>query len=235
MGTWEDKESAKTRVYTAEAFGVGIKAQSNFLKQVNIHFDFGNDRSKDRDHYIYHPKKELERMPRRSTPGKPLIAGCALLLVVGLGAWRVSTRPALGDGVGRTSVGVRAMAPGEVALFGGSLSLGARKGTVAVRSVRMTGVPDGMEVVGIHGVNIAEGSRRIGAGRGEPAANGITVHPVSDVRVTAGETEWWYVLFVVRITKPGTWTTTGVDVSWRQGWRRGTQHYEYTVQVTTDP
>ena len=174
-------------------------------------------------------------MRPRSTPGRPLLLIVVLLIVVSVSGWRVVTRPALGEGISRTTVFVTSMSVGEVALFGGSLSLGPRKGTVAVRSVRVTGVPDGMEVVGVHGVNIKEGSPRQGAGRGDPAASGIKVHPVSDVRVTAGETEWWYVLIVVRITKPGTWTTSGVDVSWRQGWRRGTQHYPFRVRVSTEP
>ncbi len=114
--------------------------------------------------------------------------------------------------------------------------LGARgRGPVRVRSARLTGVPEGLEVVAFHAVNSSE-SPRVAAADGLPQHDPrLRLHPVDAIRLVPGEPERWYLLVVVRLTRPGTWRSTGVAVSWSRGWRRGTVHLPYAVQMTTEP
>lgn len=101
-----------------------------------------------------------------------------------------------------------------------------------VTDVRVTGVPAGMEVVGVHAVSVHESSR-IGVGDGDATTSeDIRTRPLGDIQL-GGEEEEWYVVVTVRITRRGRWTSGGVDVSWRDGWRRGTAHLPYRLGVTT--
>jgi hypothetical protein len=55
-------------------------------------------------------------------------------------------------------------------------------------------------------------------------------------RKSEHDPEGWYVLVTATATKPGTWTSTGIDVEWTSGWwRRGTTHYDYRVSLIASP
>jgi hypothetical protein len=175
-------------------------------------------------------------MHRRSMPGRRrLLAAAGTFLVLaaaGAVAIRQVRRPALGIAAEEQTLGSSRMAVGDVVHMG-LWPLGARRGgDVRVTRARVTGVPEGMQIVSIHAVSLVESSR-VGVGDGDATANPrIRTRPLTAVRL-GGDSELWYLVVTVRITREGRWTSNGVDVSWRDGWRRGTAHLPYHLRVTT--
>jgi hypothetical protein len=100
---------------------------------------------------------------------------------------------------------------------------------VHVRSVRLTGVPRGIRVVGIYGL---EGGPPGGAQSELDAATRARLRPVTDMVFRPGAPrEEWGLVIVLQAVEPGTWVTTGIDVSWRAGWRHGTAHYNHRYEL----
>jgi len=121
---------------------------------------------------------------------------------------------------------------GAVASFGLDV-LQATEGVVRVREVHVTGVPDGLEILAIHAVRTGE-SPLIGVGDPPEKDPRIRTHPISDIRVIPGGPRGrWYLLVVARITKPGTWRTRGIDVTWQRGMWRGSTHFRHYIEMTT--
>jgi hypothetical protein len=106
---------------------------------------------------------------------------------------------------------------------------------VHLRSARLTGVPDGLQVVGVWGLD--------GVGpcayNGDPApALRARLRPVRDVVLHPGARQpEWTLVVVLAATEAGDWTTKGVDVAWSTGWRRGTAHFRdrYTIKSVATP
>ena len=168
---------------------------------------------------------------RRSTLGRVAAAALVFIVAAAFVAYRFLPAP-LGHNAPEQLFGAHNLDIGELAYFG-LWPLGLRGDReVRVTSARVTGVPEGMEVVAYHAVWLGDSSR-IGAGPGDPALDDdLRLHPLSDLRLK-GPREHWYVLVTLRITKPGTWVSKGVDVSWRSGLRRGTVHLPYELEVST--
>jgi len=124
---------------------------------------------------------------------------------------------------------------GDTVAFG-VVTLNARgEGAVHIRDARITGVPDGLQIVAVHAVKAGE-SPLIGALREPPERDPrIHLHPLSDIRVVPGaQARLWYLLVVARIIKPGTWRTRGIEVSWKRGIWRGRTHFHHYIEVTTE-
>lgn len=101
---------------------------------------------------------------------------------------------------------------------------------VRVLSVRLTDVPRGLRVVGIYGL---EGGPPAGYQHGDPDPDvRARLRPVTDMvlrEVPEGAREAWGVVVVLEAVEPGTWVTTGVDVTWKAGRHKGTTHYDYRL------
>lgn len=175
-------------------------------------------------------------MPQPSTPGKRrwrragVAGGVALAVVAG---WAYS-RPALGRGAVEQTFGCTRRPVGSSCYFGSVTLDPTGWGDVHVTGVRVTGLPPGMQAVSYQAVSWAEGSDVVGGDIGEPVPGPrYHLHPVTDVVARPGKPELWRIVVTLRITQPGTWTTRGLDVFWRQGWRRGTAHLPYHFQLST--
>jgi hypothetical protein len=100
---------------------------------------------------------------------------------------------------------------------------------VHVRGVRLTGVPRGIRVVGIYGL---EGGPSGGSQTTVDATVRARYRPVTDMVFRAGAPrEEWGLVVVLEGTEPGNWVTSGIDVAWRAGWHRGTAHYKHRFEL----
>lgn len=176
-------------------------------------------------------------MRRLSTPGRArgaLLAVALFVLLLG-GGYVVAQRvlpDALGHEVDEQTLGAHSLTVGELVTIG-FWPLGPRGNTpVRVTSARLTGMPEGIDLVSFHALPVP--GRRIGVGSGDPTKDpSLDLHPLSDVRLVEEGVEKWYLLATVRITKPGSWTTSGLEVGWKAGWRRGTAQLPYHVRLST--
>jgi hypothetical protein len=175
-------------------------------------------------------------MRQPSTPGNRgrrragIAGGVALTVVAG---WAYS-RPVLGRGAVEQTFGCTRRPVGSSCFFGALTLYPRGRGDVHVTGARVTGLPPGIQVVSYQAVSWAEGSDVAGVGLDEPVSGPrFRLHPVTDVVARPGKPELWRIVVTLRITQPGTWTTRGLDVSWRQGWRRGTAHFPYHFQLST--
>lgn len=106
---------------------------------------------------------------------------------------------------------------------------------VHVLSARMTGVPDGIRVVEIQAFDSGPAGAFLNGGPDSEDIPPDRVHPVRDMVFRPGALrEEWNLLVVVEVVKPGRWRTSGVDLTWRAGWRRGTTHYAWPFGVNLD-
>ncbi|MDQ1712547.1 MAG: hypothetical protein QOE45_1997 [Frankiaceae bacterium] len=100
---------------------------------------------------------------------------------------------------------------------------------VHVRSVHLTGVPRGIRVVGVYGL---EGGPPGGSQSAPDAGLRARFRPVTDMVFHAGKPrEEWVLVILLEGTEPGTWVTTGIDVAWRAGRHRGTSHYKHRFEL----
>lgn len=165
-------------------------------------------------------------------PGRRwLVAAGAACLVAGLVVGRaVVGRSCLeGDGGNETTTGTH-MSAGErvVFPFGG---LGVRCSTVRIRSVRITGKRgSGVRVVGVYAM---ENGLPGGVLNDLDPQTYARLRPVTDAVFHQGPPpERWAFVVIVEGAVPGEWMTSGFDVSWRAGWRRGTTHYDDRLKAT---
>jgi len=102
---------------------------------------------------------------------------------------------------------------------------------VHVRSVHVTGVPRGIRIVAVYGL---EGGPAAGSNHGDPDPSiRPRLRPVTDmVFVPGAPHEEWGLVVVMEAVSPGVWITSGLDVSWKAGWRRGKTHYNYRLKMT---
>jgi hypothetical protein len=104
---------------------------------------------------------------------------------------------------------------------------------VYVRGVHLTGVPRGIRVVGIYGL---DGGPAGGSQTTVDAAVRARFRPVTDMVFRPGAPrEEWGLVIVLEGTEPGTWETTGIDIAWRAGWHRGTAHYRHRFRLDVTP
>lgn len=101
---------------------------------------------------------------------------------------------------------------------------------VHVRSVHLTGVPRGLRVVGIWGIESGHVNCEFNSDP-DPSVR-ARLRPVTDMVYRPGSPEEeWQLVIVLAATEPGEWTTTGLDIAWSAGWRRGTSHYKYRFAI----
>ncbi|MDQ1711923.1 MAG: hypothetical protein QOE45_1373 [Frankiaceae bacterium] len=165
-----------------------------------------------------------------------VLAGAAALVAALAGAWFFLHTPRLlGPGRSETESGLSKSRVGDWlnVSFHGFEPHGSDP--VHVRGVRVTGLPRGLRVVGLHAF---EGPASIGAETGDLQKKypGVFEYrPVTEMVFRAGQPEEWSLLVIVEATEPGDWHTTGIDVDWTAGRHRGTTHYGYKVAMTVQP
>lgn len=163
-------------------------------------------------------------MPGRR-PSRLVIAASVVTLVAALAATRYVFRTPnhLGPEVSETAmlvhgpVGHRA----TVVVFG---FYPHGPDPVRVRDVRVTGIPEGLRILAVHGTTHVGGTTN-----GEPDPEKFGLRPVTDMTFEEGKPEQWRLAVVIEGTKPGRWLTTGVDIAWRAGRHKGTTHFKYAV------
>ena len=159
-----------------------------------------------------------------------LVAVVALVVAMARGA---ILRPALGPSDAWDRTGIDAYVGERMTVFSGHF--GVHGGSpVHVRGVRVTGLPRGMRLVAVYGLDAGTTG---GYNHGDPDPRlRSRLHPVTDIVWIPGENEVraWGLCFVFEATAVGNWATTGFDISWRAGWRRGTTHFrhEFSMDVT---
>jgi hypothetical protein len=158
-----------------------------------------------------------------------LVSVVALAAVLA-GAWYFTRTPTrLGPGPSDTEAGLSESKVGERLNVSMSDFVAHGPDPVRVRAVRVTGVPEGLRVVGVHAI---KGPAAIGAISGDLQQlypGKFEYRPVTEMVFRAGEPEEWALLVIVEATKPGDWHTTGIDVDWSAGRHRGTTHYGYKL------
>lgn len=100
---------------------------------------------------------------------------------------------------------------------------------VRVRAIRVTDLPRGLRLVGIHalfdgptaGTRVGDLQQRF---PGE-----FDFRPVTDMVFEAGRPERWSIVVVVEATEVGEWRTSGIEVDWSAGWYRGSTRYPYRI------
>lgn len=171
-------------------------------------------------------------MRRPSLPGRPsrrVVVGAIAIIAVALAAARLllATPPRLGPGAAEDKQGGIGPVGDRMTFFHGALHPHGPD-PVHIRSVRITGVPAGMRVVAVYGL---EGGNALGAEHGDPDPNiRARLRPVQDIVLRAvpeGQPEQWSLVVVTEALAPGDWETTGIDVAWSAGRYRGTTHYDY--------
>jgi hypothetical protein len=167
------------------------------------------------------------RRPRRLALAVGVVAVAATLAAARV---LVFGSPALGPGPSGTTTGIIGPVGERGTIFVGDFEPHGHK-PVHVRSVRVTGVPNGMRIVAVYAL---DGGPPAGANHGGPDPKIVNrLRPVTDMVFRPGAArEEWGLVVVVEATKPGVWVTTGLDVSWKAGWRRGTTHYDYHLKMT---
>ncbi len=126
-----------------------------------------------------------------------------------------STKAVVGNGVGQVAwVGLN------------SLQVHGNK-PVQLRSAQILGVPDGMEVMGVWAVDRRELGHGLISARGDLKCRypRLNLHPVPEVVLQPGETDWFLVA-KIKATALGSFETKGVRVDWRVGRREGSRTYD---------
>lgn len=160
-----------------------------------------------------------------------LVSGLGIVLALAALRVFVLGPPGLASGNG-SEIGAQArVGEDRTFCFQGLEPQGSRP--VRLRSARLTGVPRGLQVVGIWGL---DGVGPCGYnGDPEPALR-ARLRPVSDVVLHPGAPyPEWTLVVVLTATEPGDWVTKGVDVDWSTRWRRGTAHVGERYRITSTP
>jgi hypothetical protein len=100
---------------------------------------------------------------------------------------------------------------------------------VHVRAVRVTGVPRGLRVIGVHALDGGPSAGNETGDLQQKFPGRFDYRPVTEMVFRPGQPERWTLLIVVEALEPGEWHTTGFDIDWSAGWYRGTTHYDYKV------
>ena len=141
----------------------------------------------------------------------------------------------LGPGPSETEAGVNESKVGDWLNVSMSEFIPHGPDPVTVRAVRVTGVPGGLRVIGVHAIR---GAAAVGAVIGDLQKlhpGKFDYRPVTEMVFEEGKPEEWTLLVIVEATAPGEWHTTGIDVDWSAGRHRGTTHYGYKLGMVVQP
>ena len=168
-----------------------------------------------------------------------LVWVAAALLVIGaavFGGWRHydSGPPRLGPTEADTTLGLDAKVGERLnAMIAGFHPHG--PDPVRVRAVRVTGLPRGLRLVGIHALESGGGGGALGGDLQKDYPGKFEYRPVTDIVFNEGEREGWNILVIVEALEPGDWKSTGLDIDWSAGRRRGTTHFTSRVGMIVRP
>lgn len=88
---------------------------------------------------------------------------------------------------------------------------------VRVRAVRVTGLPRGLRVVGLHALRTPVAIGAVSGDLRKLHPSKYDYRPVTEMVFREGKPEEWALLVIVEATQPGDWHTTGIDVEWSAG------------------
>jgi hypothetical protein len=125
---------------------------------------------------------------------------------------------------------------GHAVFFGVPMSADGQ-GTIDIVDAQATGVQGGLTIVSI-------GGQRPDTFLGRPRYVGMEdegslrtafplfrLHPLADVHVSPGPNPGWSLAIVAKATRPGDFSTTGLDVTARRGGRTQTFHTMFTIEI----
>lgn len=134
-----------------------------------------------------------------------------------------------------TDSGVNASGVGErmTVFLGGFQARG--RDPVHVRKVTITGVPRGLRIIAVRAQQGGPSGGVFDGNLPEKEPGKWDFQPVTRMVFHPGRTprayEAWNLVIEVEAVQSGEWRTTGIDITWKAGWRRGTTHYDNTVSM----
>ncbi len=138
--------------------------------------------------------------------------------------------------LGPNSIGSGAsldVAPGDRTWFGFAGFLPHGDLPIHLTGFRLTGVPPGLAVLRTQASHFGQHGYPAVETDGGMATDFSDLHPtsVSAATIVPGQQETWFLLTEVTSEHPGRYRTTGIEIEYEVGWRRGTAYFPYTIEI----